>query len=317
MSTTTRRHRLIRSTSPTRSAILAVEDGQAEQVALARVDEFADALAGASLPNAACILFTDGGPDAFLNPRTQDEMTRALRPGGRVYLLGGTNALSGRVQGTAENLGFDVRRLEGPTRFETAEAVAQEASLELGANGVFPTEVILGYALNWPDVITAGAYARANGALIALTDTDSLHPTAQRIINGSRPDRTYVIGGTAVISSVVESQVPGAVRVAGPNRMATAVAVAEQLWPSVPATGEDFVFANLDRADGWNLALAAAPLSARIGGPQLGVRTDALPAETQTYLQNQGIGSPPSLVVLGDLSFISENVVTQIEGATP
>ena len=98
--------------------------------------------------------------------------------------------------------------------------------------------------------------------------------------------------------------------------MATAVEVADTLWPEIPASGEDFVFVNLDRADAWTLALAAAPLSAALDAPQIGVRTDSLPAETEQYLLDSNISSIPSRVLLGDLTYINDGVAQSIEVIT-
>ena len=98
-----------------------VSDGRANQIALARNDDFADALAGSQLPFIECILYTTGGPSATLDDRTRGEIDRALVPGGVVYILGGTNAVSVDVENELVGAGYEVRRLSGPTRFETAE----------------------------------------------------------------------------------------------------------------------------------------------------------------------------------------------------
>ena len=294
-----------------------VPDGTGTQVAIARNDDFADALAGSQLPFVQCILFTDGGPDAELDPRTRAAVDRALGGDGVVYLLGGTNAVSVAVQDELDTAGYETRRLFGPTRFETAEAVAQETIFDLIQEGLQPRDVVVGYGLNWPDAITAGAWVHARaGALLVLTDTGTLHPAAARIIDQAAPERTVLVGGEGVVGPAVEAGVPNPQRVAGINRMDTAVAIAEDLWPDIPASGEDFVFVNLDRADAWTLALAAAPLAAAIDGPQLGVRTSSLPAETEQYLIDSGLATPPSRVVLGDLSFIDNDVVSSIEVIT-
>lgn len=293
-----------------------VADGMGTQVAIARNDDFADALAGSQLPYVECILFTDGGPSATLDPRTRAEVDRALGGDGVVYLLGGVNAVSEAVQDELDGAGYEVRRLFGPTRFETAEAVAQETIFDLGQEGLPPRDVVIGYGYNWPDAITAGAWVHARaGALLVLSDTDTLHPAAQRIISQSGADRTVLVGGQGVLGPAVEAAVPNPQRVAGVNRMATAVEVAEGLWPEIPASGEDFVFVNLDRPDAWTLALAAAPLAAAIDGPELGVRTSNLPAETEQYLLDLGVVDP-SRVILGDLTFIDDDVVSSIEVIT-
>lgn len=295
---------------------LVPDDGTAQILALARVDDFADAMAGSALP-ADCILFTEGGPDAPLNPATRAEINRALGPGGgNVFVLGGTNAVSATAATTLSDDGHSPGRLAGPTRFETAEEVANAAMAEVA---LARDRVIVAYGSDWADAVTAGAFARATITPVVLTGTDSLHPAAERVIDTvqtSNPDAEVVIvGGPGVVGPAVEAAVTNPVRVAGANRMATAVAIAEQLWPSVPATNEDFVLANLELPDAWTIALAAAPLAARIGGPELGLRTNSYPTETRDYLEGLGLADLPSVVLLGDLGFISDDVANEVGGS--
>jgi hypothetical protein len=71
-------------------------NGSASAVVLARADVFADALAGGPLAAAkhAPLLLTSSGA---LDPLTKAEIQRVLAPGGAVYLLGGSGALSDAV----------------------------------------------------------------------------------------------------------------------------------------------------------------------------------------------------------------------------
>ena len=96
-------------------------DGAAE-VAIARADDFADALTAGPLVAArdGVILLsdTDQLPDA-----TRAELLR-LAPQ-RITVLGGTSAISANVEADLTNLADAVERLAGATRFETADAIAR------------------------------------------------------------------------------------------------------------------------------------------------------------------------------------------------
>lgn len=290
-----------------------VEDGEGELLALARDDDFADALAGSALP-VDCILYTDGGPDEPLDERTRTEIRRALGDEGNVFVLGGEDAVSQVAAATVEGDGYTIGRLAGPTRFETAEEVANAAMAEIA---LARDQVIIAYGLDWADAVTVGAYAHARTLPLVLTPSDDLHPAAERVVRtvqqADADAEVVIVGGESVVGPEVAAEVPGARRVAGPNRMATATEIAEQLWPAVPGTGEDFVFANLERPDAWTLALAAAPLAAEIGGPELGLRADDYPRETRDYLEGLGLDALPSVVLLGDLGFISEEVANEVD----
>jgi hypothetical protein len=290
-----------------------VDDGSADAVALARIDDFADALAGSALP-VDCILFTEGGPTAPLNADSRADIQRALGASGTVFVLGGANAVSDAAAATVAADGYTVERLEGPTRFETAEAVAATAGALLGAQS--PDQVIVAFGGDWADAVTAGAYAHATTTPIVLTGTDALHPAAARVIDAARTaepsTEIVIVGGPFVVGPEVEAAIPDVRRVAGDTRMSTAVAIADQLWPTVPATGTDFVLANLERGDAWTIALASAPLAATLGGPQLGLRADSYPEETRNYLRTLGMTDLPAVTLLGDVGFISDEVAGMV-----
>ena len=172
------------------------------------------------------------------------------------------------------------------------------------------TDALLAWGLNFPDAVTGGAYGARTGTPILLTDTAELHPATAAALGELSVQRTFVLGGDAVISPTAAAQAPNPVRVAGVNRMATAATVATVLWGEVVPDVSTVVLCNIERADGWALTLAAAPLSARDGAPQLGVGTDTYPAETNGYLQ--GLEPPASTAyVMGNEEFISEAVVDQ------
>ncbi|MDQ1540284.1 MAG: large repetitive protein, partial [Actinomycetota bacterium] len=91
-------------------------DGTAPAVVLAREDAFPDALAGGPLAAAKhgpLLLTASGSLDAV----TKTEIQRVLKPGGTVFLLGGTAALSASVSTAVVALGFGAVRISGSDRF--------------------------------------------------------------------------------------------------------------------------------------------------------------------------------------------------------
>jgi hypothetical protein len=87
--------------------------------------------------------------------------------------------------------------------------------------------------------------------------------------------------------------------------MGTAVAVAGSLWGPLGADYDRFVFANLELADAWTLALAAAPLSAQLGAPQLGIGTGFYPNETNTFLESLTFTGEASAIIVGGTEFVT------------
>ena len=284
-------------------------DGGAAGVVLARHDVFADALAGAPLGGEVRpVLYTSGGPDEVLDPPTRAEIDRLLGEGPRdgafadVTILGGAQAVSAAVEQELEAAGYSVERLNGPTRFETAAAIAERV---LAANPGQST-AMLATGSNFPDAVTGGAYGANFGIPILLTPPDALHPTAQAVLAEGGIDRTIVLGGAGVVSGAAASQAPGAERVAGSNRMATAARVAFDLW-GVEATNA--VVVNLERPDSWAVALSAAILSASVDGAQLGTGVNEVPTETRAYLENV---DPTTVYVIGGSDFVADAVVSEL-----
>lgn len=265
-------------------------DATATMAVLARDDAFADSLAGAALAGAkGPILYTAGGPDAGLRAETAAELRRVLVPGSTVNLLGGPGAISDRVRNEVQAMGFVVRRLQGPSRVETALAIADAVSPA-------PQRVILARADQWADAVTGGAYAAAAGVPLLLTQSDSLHPAVAAWLMAKQPAEVILLGGEAALSSAVAAAVPANwIRIAGSTRAGTAVAVAKYLWNRrVGTIGDRFVAVDGFASDSWSPALAASVLSAKQVAPQIlvnGGAPDSVSPETAAYLSELGYGS--------------------------
>jgi hypothetical protein len=200
-------------------------DKSAEAVVLARGDDptgFADALTGTPLA------FELGGPmlitypDA-LHPDTEKELLRVLPTGRTVTVLGGAQAIHPAVEARLVALGYQVERVYGADRFETAVAIAEE----LGN----PTTLLLATGLNFADALAAGAAAAKIGGAVLLTGSDARSAATDAYLAGRKGLTLYGIGGPAA------RPYPEATAVFGVNREATAVAVAEEFFDAPTAVG--------------------------------------------------------------------------------
>ena len=271
--------------------------GTATTAVLARDDAFADSLAGAALAGTGGpILYTAGGPDAPLRAETADELRRVLAPGATVSVLGGPGAVSERALSDVRALGFAVRRLQGPSRVETALAIAEAVTPA-------PQRVLLARADQWADAVTGGAFAAVAGVPLLLTQFDSLHPAVAAWIAAKRPAEVVLLGGEGALSSAVASSVAASApvrvtRVSGATRAGTAVAVAKALWNRrIGAPGDRFVAVDGFAADSWSPALAASVLSAKLAAPQIlvnGAAPSTVSPETEAYLNELGYSASRS-----------------------
>jgi putative cell wall-binding protein len=252
-------------------------EADAEYAVLGRSDVFADSLAGSGLAaDRGPLLFTES---AELNATVRAELDRVLADESTVYLLGGPTALSPAIEATLENDGFTVERLSGETRFETAEAVADEVR-ELNPD---TTEQLLARAFDdmggnstqaWADSVSGGAYAADQQIPIILTTTDELHPAAERALEAD--DDTFILGGPAAVSDDVAAEVDDASgeveRIRGETRVETSIAVSRELFDrdeGDAAAGDEFLISPGFAELGWAYGLSASPHSALNDAPLL------------------------------------------------
>ncbi|AXV05129.1 hypothetical protein DVS28_a0422 [Euzebya pacifica] len=283
---------------------------RAQWVVLSRDDTFPDSLAGAALTAGGPMLFTNS---QALTASTHAEIQRVLGGQGAVFLLGGTGAISVAIESQLRTEGYDVQRLAGPSRVETALAVATEVRARFADNGTVLIARASGPADNptagWADSVSGGAIAAYGGVPIVITPTDAIHPAVAAWLQSDAPTRSVLLGGIAALSAAIEQGVPGPIRVAGDDRTATAAAIAEQLWPD--EEGREFVVVNGFRPDGWAFGLAAAGIASDAEAPVVIVGDQVSPA---TAAMVSACGSPAvDLLLVGDSSIIGRGVADELD----
>ena len=277
---------------------------------LARADDYPDALAAATL--AAQV----GGP--VLLTRTGDLPTTTLLELQRldveqVVLAGGPAAVSDQVASTLRALGHEVVRVDGPTRFHTAAAIATRT-------GSVDDHAYLATAVNFADALAASAPAAALGRPILLTHPDQLAEQALgALVELGITDVTIVGGPAAVDDTVVEAlRTAGFTvdRVAGLTRYETAVALAEQL------TGDDLLDMRrplVASGDGDGVtspdALAAGPIAARHGSPLVLTPQSVVPDVVADLLSSSA--DVRGLVLAGGPVAVSDDARESLDRAAP
>ena len=285
-------------TTPVRQAVAVSQasfrDGAAQHAVLARSDDFADALAGASLAyGIAPMLFTPSR--GSLAPETAAELRRALKPGATVYLLGGEAALDRRLDDQIVGLGLRPKRVFGPTREWTAVEIAREvrALVKRVGQPVSPA-VLVATRSNWPDAVAAGWIGSAFGVPVLLTSHGQLHSATRGYLlslgSGGDLSTVYVVGGTGVVSDATaraagEAAGPGSSsasvrRLGGPSRDQTVLAVTREMRSQLAAADIHppyGVAVDLDRSDGYAHALSASVLSGSMFSLMVPVRGPAAP----------------------------------------
>lgn len=265
----------------------------ADTVILARADDYADALAGATLAyeHDAPILLTSSGT---LTVVTLTEIERLQAE--KVFVLGGEEAIHPLVKQELENRGLIVQRIAGYTRFETAAEIARETFPDGSDN------IVLVYSHDFPDAISAAPYAARNGYPILLTGKQNLPEITKKVTEELGAVNTFVIGGSSVIEDMAFVDLPGGVRLSGNDRYLTNLAVAEYF---ASASNEMYMATGADYAD----ALTGAALAAKNDRGILLVGQQ-IPDTLQTFLGSRGINQ---FTILGGEAAVGKGVEDQLK----
>lgn len=203
---------------------------QASAVVLASGDRIPDSLAAGPLAAVAKgpVLLNLG---SRLDPRVASELRR-LRPTW-IVLVGGPTALSNQTDADVRAAVTTARvdRIFGTDRFATAAAVARTvwASTSSARSAVIALGDHADPARAWPDALTAGWLGALTHRPVLLTAPDSAPQATLDALKGL--GSAVVVGGEAPVPVSVFSRLDQTVgtltRLAGPDRYATAIKVAE------------------------------------------------------------------------------------------
>ena len=254
---------------------------EAYNVVLARGDSFPDALAGAVLANSAMV----GGPLLLTeSKRLRPEVLAEIRRlnANTVFILGGTGAISAGVEQELLANGFQVYRIEGKDRYETAANISSTA---IKSN----THAYLASGTSFADALSISSYAAANSIPLLLTDSRRLPQASLNELKRLGVTQVTLIGGENAIGAGVARDLTNAGyavnRLSGSDRYQTNIAILQSLNfymdKMVIATGTTFPD-----------ALAGSVLAARENNPIVLVPKDEnvmLNSPIASYLNNNRV----------------------------
>ncbi|MBQ1955993.1 MAG: cell wall-binding repeat-containing protein [Clostridia bacterium] len=262
-----------------------------ENIVVASGLNFADALSGSYLAN------VKNAPILLVHGRNTDTVKDYIREnlvsGGTVYILGGTAAVSDKMDSGLD--GFVVKRLAGSNRYETNSEILKEA----GTSG---KDILVCTGLQFADGLSASAVNRP----ILLVDNRKLYDSQIAFLSENSGGRIYIVGGPNAISEKMENSLKayGEVsRIYGDNRYDTSVNLAKEFYPdaksAVVAYGRNF-------PDG----LGGGCLAYRMSGPLI-LAEDSRISYAADYISVKSIKSG---IVLGGSGLISDKATSSIFG---
>jgi putative cell wall-binding protein/uncharacterized protein YkwD len=224
----------------------------------------------------------------------------------------------------AQSLFFATHREAGAGRGVASNGLAYWAfhTAHHNTGGVFITGVVYvddngngrmdrGEGIGGMTVTAGGSSAVTNpGGGYAIEVTPATYTVAVDAAGFAGTTLTVTVGSNNVLADFVAMPFDGAVRLAGPDRYATAVTVSQQHYAN-PSAVNTVVLA---RGTNFPDALAGAALAGRLQAPLLLTAPDALPGVTRDEIIRLG---PRQVIVLGGTSAVSSGVVSQVAGLGP
>lgn len=201
------------------------EANSCSTVVVATMGGYWDALSASALAglNDCPILLTDG---ASLSSQAASEIKRLGAE--KVYIAGGTAAISSKVEFSLKAISGvkAVRRLAGDVAVNTALEIYKEGKGFWGKTAVVATSE------TFQDALSVSPYAYAKKAPIFLANA-STHKLDSQVLSALKTggfDRVVIVGGTAALSSQLESQQLKGIsceRLAGATAYETSTAIAK------------------------------------------------------------------------------------------
>lgn len=269
-------------------------EGEAQSVVIGRGDVPIDALTGSVLARKlnSPLLLTESSK---LPENVKSEIDR-LAPE-IIYLLGGESAISDAVKKQLQDKGYEIERISGNSRYDTAVRIADEVGIN--------NELILTTGIESPDALSIAPYAGLSQTPIILTRPTSIPDEVRNIIEQHNITQVTIIGGEGAVSGNVEAELEKmgvqVVRVKGSNRYETSVAIARHY-------SDELNFSDLYFASGASYidALPGSPLAAKSGAPIILINNGTLPSAVKNFLQND-LTATPNVVILGGYGVISDS----------
>ncbi|MDR0879771.1 MAG: cell wall-binding repeat-containing protein [Clostridioides sp.] len=195
----------------------------ADNAILVNGDAIPDALAATPLSTSldAPILLTEKGT---LNKKTEEELKRLGVK--NVYIMGGNNSVSEDIENKLKASSYKVDRTSGNTRYDTSMEIAKKLNKIKKVDKIAVVNGVKGL----PDAISVGAPAGMNNMPIVLLDPSENVAKLNDFIKDTNVDKSYIIGGQAVLSDSLAGKLKSPTRLYGSNRNATNAKIIDEFY---------------------------------------------------------------------------------------
>ena len=219
-----------------------------------------------------------------------------LRLGAKnVDIIGGNASISSQTEKELRDMGLNIKRIAGNTRYETSAILAQSVRDITGSDKLI---LIAGENKKDADALTVSSLATSAGIPVMMTSGKLLDSNVISKINAWRPSQVIVIGGKSSISDIVMDQINAGLktRIAGNTRFETALMIAKEVYPKAK---------HIFVANGYNAvdALSAGAVTARAKSPILLVANKGVTDDVKKF------ASGKKITTLGGPNTINDEVM--------
>lgn len=198
----------------------------------------------------------------------------------RIVLLGGENSISQNIEALLEKEKYEVTRIAGANRYDTAEQIMQTTHADMENQ----KRLILASGENLSDALAISAVAANENIPVLLTSKDTLPPSIEPTLYNA--EEVIIVGGVNSVSQAIENALSRkgvlTTRIAGANRYDTALHIANTYFPNAV----NFFIAN--GAVPYD-ALVSGALAGKYDGPILLVNPISNNEQLHEYLEGQYI----------------------------
>lgn len=268
-----------------------------DNIVVASGENYPDALTGCYLAG------SEGAPVLMVAPSTENKIIEYIKDNladnGKVYILGGTGAVSEDFELALMSLSnCTPERLSGNDRYATNLDIldnidqTEQSETLLVCSGLNFADALSASAVQYPMMIVGQSLTSAQKTYLA--DVGYKH--------------IYIIGGTGAVNASIEKELNGYIeepvkRIYGATRYETSVAVAKEFFKSFNTAT---ITSGLNFPDG----IAGGPLAMAFGSPVLLV-SDGNTSKAGDFLKNN-MEKPARLFVLGGTGAVSDKIKDSI-----
>ncbi|RNC63065.1 MAG: N-acetylmuramoyl-L-alanine amidase LytC [Candidatus Dichloromethanomonas elyunquensis] len=227
-----------------------------------------------------------------LDLQTKAELTRLNVKG--VFLIGGLGVISADTEQAIKNMGITVSRIAGSDRYETSLKIAQTIGQA--------SQVVITGGDNFPDVLSMAPITALNGIPILLTPNNTLSNNLKLYLQNS-VKKTYILGGTNVISDGIMSLLPSPQRLNAANRYENNVNIINTFADEL-----DFSTCYLATGESYPDALSGSVLAALTKSPLILVNSPIDPS-TLNFIRDKK-NAIKKMVVFGGTGVVPDSVLT-------